>query len=109
MVLIRTDSRTHVRCRRCETRRVLPRHPDLYVRLMPVCTSPGCGSRDYRADKWMNQRNTSPHGKSARGCNCPGWWFIHRKGSRFCWYRKTGELRMPGDEDFQDRHYEVAA
>lgn len=88
---------------------MLPRHPDRYQRLMPYCRIPGCGSRDYRADRWMNSRNTSPFGRAAKGCNCGGYWFIHRKGCRFCYYRETGDLRRPGDADYQDRYYEQAA
>lgn len=26
---------------------------------------------------------------------------MHRRGSRFCWYRKDGTPRYPGDPDFQ--------
>lgn len=83
-MLLTLDSRTHVRCRKCEARRVLSRHPDRYARLAPVCRTPGCGSRDYRADKWMNNRNTGARGSNAQGCNCGGYWFTHRRGSPWC-------------------------
>ncbi len=78
--------KTHVRCRKCEARRALPRHPSQYV-LQPRCRTPGCGARDYRPDKWMNQRNTSDFGKGSQGCACGGYWFKHRKGSLFCCLR----------------------
>ena len=48
----------------------------------------------------MNNRKT---GLNGMGCNCSGYWFMHRKGSMFCWYRKDGTMRVPGDEDFNDR------
>lgn len=79
--------------------------PEHYI-TQPKC---GCGARDYRIDKWMNQRKT---GLNGMGCNCSGYWFMHRRGSKFCWYRASGETRIPGDEDFNDRHMsdeEIAA
>lgn len=57
----------------------------------------------------MNTRDTSLKGA---GCICSGYWFLHRRGSRFCWYRKDGSQRMPGDADFADRELsddEIAA
>lgn len=103
-MLLRLDRRTHVRCRKCRARRVLPRHPERYAGRLPVCRSPGCGSRDYVADKWMNERNTSPRGTRAMGCTCAGYWFTHRRGSLFCWYRSDGSDRLPGDPDFKSRY-----
>src|SRR6185503_651664 len=88
--------RYHCRCRRCETRRVLAKHPDEYRR-QPTCA---CGARDWRTDAWMNKRDTSARGM---GCTCNGYHFTHRRGSRYCWYRADGTDRMPGDPDFADR------
>ncbi|MGN6701479.1 MAG: hypothetical protein ACTHKB_00770 [Burkholderiaceae bacterium] len=94
-------SRFHVRCRQCETRRVLPKHPEEYLRL-PPCRH--CGAKSYRVDKWMNRRNTL-----AMSCGCagyihltgrPGW--RHRQGSKYCWHRKDGTQRLPGDSDYFD-------
>ncbi|AWM87347.1 hypothetical protein C4E04_11785 [Microvirga sp. 17 mud 1-3] len=98
-------ARYHCRCRKCEARRVLPRHPDDYLR-PPRCA---CGAKSWRIDRWMNTRDTSMHGA---GCNCSGYWFTHRRGSKFCWYRKDGTARVPGDPDFSDRELsadEIAA
>ena len=88
-------ARFHVRCRHCETRRVLTRHPDQYERL-PQCRV--CGKRDFRVDKWMMKRNTR-----AMACTCAGYWFWHRRGSLYCWHRADGSSRYPGDPDFRDR------
>lgn len=90
------DRRCHVRCRHCEARRVLPRHPDNYTRQPPACR--GCGRRDYRADRYMNTRRTVV-------CECAGYWFKHRRGSLFCWHRADGTDRLPGDQDFNDRNH----
>lgn len=84
MTLLVLDSRVHVRCRKCEKRRVLPRHPDRYRRKPPSCQAPGCGHRSYRVDKWMNERNTGTRGAKAWGCVCGGYHFTHRKGSPYC-------------------------
>lgn len=99
-------ARYHCRCRVCETSKVLPKHPEEYRR-EPQC--PHCFARSWRPDAWMNKRDTSLKGM---GCACSGYHFTHRKGSKFCWYRKDGEQRMPGDADFNDRHMtdeEIAA
>ncbi|WP_321967038.1 hypothetical protein [Burkholderia cepacia] len=93
----------HVRCRKCEKRRVLRKHPDLYIKSPPQCESPGCDSRSYRVDKHMQERDTR-----AMGCFCSGYNFggiMHRRGSKYCWYRKDGTVRVPGDSDFADRDY----
>lgn len=86
-------------------RRVLPKHPDEYVRV-PKCE--GCGGIKYYVSHWMNRRDTKK-----MSCNCRGYvhhtrnpsttvWEIHRRGSKYCWYRKDGTQRMPGDPDFFD-------
>jgi len=31
---------------------------------------------------------------------------MHRKGSKYCWFRKDGTQRNPGDPDFHDLEYE---
>lgn len=61
------------RCRRCLTRRVLKQHPD-YYQIVPRCRC--CGARDFRVVKKHRQVT----------CNCEGWWFPHRKGSKHCFY-----------------------
>lgn len=69
--------RYHTRCRKCGTRRVLPRHPDDYVRL-PACRV--CGAHSFRVDKWMMKRDTY-----GQACTCGGYWFWHRRGSLWCY------------------------
>lgn len=101
-------ARFHCRCRQCDTRKVLAKHPDEFTRL-PKCPKESCGARDWRTDAWMNGRDTSLRGM---GCACSGYAFMHRKGSKFCWYRTDGTDRLPGDPDFNDRHMsddEIAA
>lgn len=105
-------SRCHVRCRKCAARRVLPSAPD-YLERLPACEN--CGSKEYRVDGWMNSRDTR-----ASACCCSGYvrmtrdpnstvWTMHRKGSPYCWYRKDGTQRMPGDADFKDLEMEQTA
>jgi hypothetical protein len=89
-------SRFHTRCRKCETRRVLPRHPEKYER-QPQCRC--CGARDFRVDAWMMKRDTR-----TIACTCSGYWFWHRRGSKYCWHRADGTSRVPGDPDFADRN-----
>lgn len=92
-------ARVHVRCRHCETRRVLRQHPDKYE-VIPQCRV--CGRRNFRVDAWMNKRNTR-----AMACMCSGYaWAgnmtgaMHRKGSKQCWYRADGSRREYGDADY---------
>ena len=92
-------SRVHCRCRTCRARVVLRRPPDQY-RKAPQCRV--CGKRDYHADRWMNRRDTR-----GMACTCAGYWFIHRRGSLFCWYRPDGSGRYPGDADFYHRDMEL--
>lgn len=101
-------SRCHTRCRKCQARRVLARHPDLYDR-PPKCGN--CGAQDYRVDGWMNSRNTR-----AAACTCNGYVVMtrrppwpHRIGSPYCWHRKDGSVREPGDPDFRDYQLEQQA
>ena len=91
-------SRWHCRCRHCDARRVLAKHPDCYVR-RPRCHLPGCPGK-MRVDRWMQYRNTSPR-RGGLGCTCGGYWFTHRRGSLRCWYRRDGTWRQPGDADFK--------
>jgi hypothetical protein len=97
----------NVRCSRknCQARKVLSKHPDEY-KITPVCDN--CGGRQFRIDR---HRMTENH--KAKGCTCAGYQWsafggIHRKGSKFCWYRADGTQRMPGDPDFNDPTYDEA-
>jgi hypothetical protein len=101
-------ARYHVRCRKCETRHVFKMMPDEYRRI-PSCRS--CGEKSFRIDRWMNTRDTK-----ATACSCNGYVVLthrapwpHRIGSPYCWYRKDGTQRMPGDADFKDYQLEQAA
>jgi hypothetical protein len=103
-------ARYHVRCSnyKCKTRHVFKNHPDCYGN-KKKCRK--CGNTKFTVDVWMNSRDTR-----AMGCMCAGYpWAglmsgaMHRKGSKYCWYRKDGTQRMPGDEDFHDLEYEKYA
>src|SRR5574343_110273 len=57
-----------------------------------------------REDKWMNTRNNK-----LLKCLCNGYAAPHfppRRGSRFCYFRKDGTRRLPGDPDFHDQQLE---
>lgn len=66
------------RCRNsaCQARRTLSKHPDEFVR-PPRCKS--CGSQQWRWDKHRDKVE-----KNKRPCGCSGYWFAHRKGSKWC-------------------------
>ncbi len=109
-------SRCHVRCRQCQARKVLKKHPEAYYRYSvakgefvsyaPACAN--CGGRAYRADRWMNERDTR-----VTSCYCNGYVMLtrrtdwpHRIGSPYCCYRKDGTTRHYGDADFKDYELE---
>ncbi|ABL96738.1 hypothetical protein BcepF1.007 [Burkholderia phage BcepF1] len=88
--------RFHCRCRKCDRRRVFRDNPEkVEAKLFPRCE---CGKRDWRLDKWMNNRDT---GKTR--CDCAGYSFPHRMSTIYCWHRKDGSDRLPGHEDFWTR------
>lgn len=75
--------KTHCRCRKCQARRALPKHPLEYLR-QPKCRN--CGARDFRVDAWANAR---PWRKRENLCWCDGIWFSikgapHRMGCLGC-------------------------
>lgn len=76
------------RCRKCEKRTVMARHPDSYVR-QPICER--CESRSWRVVK-RNRQET---------CCCDGYHFPHRSGSKCCINHPEG-LRHQ-----EERHYGV--
>lgn len=49
----------------------------------------------------MQNRNT---GLSGMGCTCDGYQFLHRKGSKYCEFRSTGEKKLQTDLDYHDRY-----
>lgn len=64
------------RCVKCEHRKTLRRLWSLYVR-PPRCES--CGHyRLYPCRDRLASRNRK------RNCHCSGYWFIHRRGSKWC-------------------------
>jgi hypothetical protein len=108
----------HCRCRHCDTRRVLPKHPSKYLIVPPcrVCgeryvftkngrfVKDGEGVREpiFRVDGWMMRRSTR-----AMACMCPAYAWegrmtgaMHRRGSLQCWYRADGSKREHGDVDY---------
>ena len=97
-------TRFNVRCKKCDKRRVLPKHPDEYSR-PPKCS--GCGHQEYSLSHWANRRDTK-----AESCNCAGYVHMtrrvwpHRRGSKYCWFRKDGSQRFEGDPDFNDTQIE---
>lgn len=95
-------ARYNVRCSReaCKARDVFPKHPDEYA-CPRKCHA--CGGRRFRVDTDRMQRDNL-----ADGCACRGYHHTHRRGSFFCWTRKDGSQRYPGDADFHDRWGDAA-
>lgn len=97
---------THCRCRHCRTRRALPRHPDTY-KILPPCRV--CGRRSYHVDQWMQKRDVAAMlctcGGSGAYVNPRGQAWPHQRGAVYCWKRRDGSDRYPGDPDF--RHPEM--
>lgn len=101
--------RWNVRCSRekCKLRYVFPKHPDDYRRPRKCAK---CGGTKFRVIPNMAR----DRGKYEL-CTCAGYQWgdnytgnrpPHRRGSRFCYYRADGSMRMPGDDDFEDPNYE---
>lgn len=92
--------------RRCDTRRSLAKLPDHYteVRYQPKC--PSCGARKWYVDRYRIRKE---HGT---GCDCGGYWFIHRKGSEYCYHHPDAEKHHKarystdtGENDGLPRHF----
>lgn len=66
--------RYRCRCRQCDGRRTLTKHPDFYVRL-PRCIV--CGGKDWRVDWYRTSRIEAKR----TTCFCIGRAFPHRRGS----------------------------
>jgi hypothetical protein len=88
-------ARFHCRCRKCDARKVLRFKPEEY-KVQPQCI---CGRRDFRVDRYMQTRDTKTN-----ACFCEGYPFKHRRSSLYCWFRRDGTGRYPGDPDFWDRN-----
>lgn len=104
-------ARYHVRCSRdkCRARDVFAKHPDDY-RTPRKCAC--CGGTKFCIIKDIIKH--SGH----IDCTCGGYrwggnWTAnpppHRRGSRFCWFRRNGTQRMPGDADFDDPNYQESS
>jgi hypothetical protein len=74
--------------RTCFTRKTLAKRPEDYAdrRYMPRC--PGCGSRKWMVDKWRTKHEVWGNRET---CNCGGYHFIHRLGSKFCYSHPKAE------------------
>jgi ribosomal protein L32 len=72
----------------CFTRRSLAKRPEHYTdrRYMPRC--PNCGARMWFVDKWRLAHEIWGKGKT---CNCGGYWFPHRLGSKYCYENPKAE------------------
>lgn len=75
--------RVNCRCSSCGARKSLERKPDRYIR-PPKC--PVCGKRRWRVDKYrmLVEKRVAP-------CRCGGYWFLHRKGSKWCLHNPKSE------------------
>jgi hypothetical protein len=94
-------ARYNVRCSHeaCRARDVFRKHPDEYSRPRKCRV---CGGKRFRV---VSDRVVDRCGAI---CACRGYHFTHRRGSFFCWHRKDGSGRYPGDADFHDRWGDAA-
>ena len=71
-------------------------HPDDYVR-RPKCKFCSMKGKPVylKPDSYMNNRVLPV-------CNAGCYHFPHRQGSRYCFFRKNGERKQPGDPDWFD-------
>jgi hypothetical protein len=88
----------YVRCRRCDGRRTLSRHPDSYTRKPPRCRTPGCKSHEYRVDTYRMKHERGP--AAPKPCRCFGMHFPHRRTSGFCIHGPN--LNGPPQEDHDE-------
>lgn len=75
--------RTSCRCGRCQARHTFSRHPDYFVRPKRCRV---CGHTHFYRDKWMHRRGRQ------QKCECGGYHFPHRKGSKFCYEHPHAEF-----------------
>lgn len=79
MILSNPNFNHPCRCNKCRGRKTLRKHPDLYERRHHVKCS--CGG-EFKVDTYrMSKENKNP-------CKCDGYWFPHRKGSKWCIHNK---------------------
>lgn len=95
--------RYHYRCRKringvdCGTRFVLPKMIEFYSKPKGC---PTCGNTNVSLDSYRMKKEANGHGDK---CNCDGYHFPHRRGSKWCNYFKGNRT----DEDYQDFYYNV--
>lgn len=105
----------HYRCsdRKCHTRHTFLHPVEWYTR-PKKCK--WCGSAKFlkpgNEGKNRFYRDWHRDGKEldVKPCTCDGYGHVakressppHRRGSKYCMYRKNGEKRMPGDPDYRD-------
>lgn len=72
----------------CFARRTLAKAPADYSapRYMPLCHY--CGARKWFVDKWRARHEVWGNGNT---CDCGGYHFPHRKGSKFCYHNPNAE------------------
>ena len=94
-IRVRPNGKLYQRiARQCGARRTLRKHPSEYSaeRYIPQC--PVCGARNWMVD--TNRIRTLRSGVQV--CDCGGYHFQHRRGSRYCYYH-------PDAEQLQDERY----
>lgn len=79
-----STKRCPCRCKKCRARRSLRQKPDEYLR-PPKCKS--CGNNTWVIDVYRFRKEMS----SSRVCGCSGYWFPHRRGSKFCFHHPNAE------------------
>ena len=71
----------------CFTRKSLAKHPRQYVEVRNQPKCPSCGGRQWHVDKYRIKVELT----YARSCDCGGYHFIHRKGSKYCYHHPQAE------------------
>lgn len=71
------------RCTKCEARHTFSRKWDTFDREKHCRV---CGHRRFFVDQWMRRRGRQ------QKCNCGGYWFPHRKRSKYCYENPQAEL-----------------
>lgn len=72
------------RCSResCKLRVTFSKHWENFIRPKKCC---GCGGTRFRVDKWAMKASKK------NKCNCGGYHFPHRKGSKYCYENPQAE------------------
>lgn len=93
-VIVERKQWSPCRCTKCDKRKTLHKRPQHYVR-PPKC--PRCGNRRWTLDKWMLRRGR------LQKCNCTGYHFPHRKGSKWCYENPKLQELMETEQRQQKR------